>query len=423
MNTQVRFYLSRVIGSPLIFSDGRRVGKVKDFAVSVVSADEKEERTRAMVSEIAAKTGEGTLYLPATNIQVEKNKSKYVFRCQGNHLNFTEESTGKILLCENVLDKQIVDINGRKLVRVNDVRLVCMDNMIYVVAVDTGMEGLLRRIGIVRPVNFILSLFRLSLPSEFILWDDIATVDLGHMGIRLSKTHNKLTRLHPSDLADIIEQLGNKSKTNVFVALDEEHAADVLEEMEQDEQVDIIEALPVEKAADVLEKMPADEAADIIEELEVDRAEKLLKEMEPAVSGEVRELLEYPSNRVGSLMTTDFLAFPAHYTVNEVLSVLRARKPEFHMMYSFLVTDKEGKFLSTVSLRDIVIAEPHQQLKDIMDKTPLYVYDDDKLDSLAEIIDKYSLLALPVINRENKPEGIVIVEDIVEDLLDKRKTE
>jgi magnesium transporter len=422
MTNQVKFYLSRVIGTRVSLPDGKTIGKINDFVISNIPSRESEEPARTIITSITVKGDHIMYYLNAADFTIEKKNSGYTFVCNHENFNAVEDTAGKIMLRENVLDKQIVDINGRKLVRVNDVQLVHMENSIYVVAVDTGLEGLLRRIGISRPINYFLKLIKVQLPSEFILWEDIAAVDIEHTGIRLSKTHNKLNRLHPSDLADIIEELGYASRTNVFKALDEEQAADVLEELEQDEQVEMIESLPVEKAADVLEKMPADEAADIIEELEVDRAEKLLKEMEPESSEEVRELLEYPANRVGSIMTTDYLSFRQSLTVNDVLAIFRSQKPEPHMMYSLLITDENDRFLSTVSLRDLVISEPQKMLKDIMERKPLYIHDNDKLDSLAEMIDKYSLLALPVINKDRKLEGIVVVEDIVEDLLGKRKT-
>ena len=143
-----------------------------------------------------------------------------------------EEVNNGLLLVENILDKQIVDLNGRKLVRVNDVRLATLPAGTFAVAVDIGIEGLLRRIGISIPIKRILSLFKISIPAKFILWDDVQAIDFSNLNIKLSKSYAKLHTLHPSDLADILEDLGKKSSTSVFSALDEEKAADVLEELE-----------------------------------------------------------------------------------------------------------------------------------------------------------------------------------------------
>jgi Mg/Co/Ni transporter MgtE len=204
--------------------------------------------------------------------------------------------------------------------------------------------------------------------------------------------------------------------------LDEEHAADVLEELEPRAQVQIVESMPVEKVADVLEKMPADEVADLLDELEDEKVEKLLKEMEKESSEEVRELLEYPDNTVGSIMSTDFLTFKGDMTVEDTITEIRRQKPEPVTIYSIFVVDKHDRLTSSISLGELIIADPKMILKQVVKKKPVTVFDDDKIDSLAELVSKYNLLAVPVINKGKKMEGMVVVEDIVEDLLSSRKT-
>jgi Mg/Co/Ni transporter MgtE len=250
----------------------------------------------------------------------------------------------------------------------------------------------------------------------------VEAVDFSTSRITLSKPFSKLHELHPSDLADIIEDLGKTTRTDVFASLDDEKAADVLEELEVSAQIDILERLPLDKAADVLELMPADEVADILDELDKDRAELLLNEMEKEASEEVRELLEYEDNEVGSIMTTDFLILKEEMTIEDSLSEIRSQKPEADMIYSLYVTDKKDRLISSVSLRDLVVSEPSIRIRSIMKRNPVKVFDDDKIDSLAEIISKYNLLAIPVTDREHKLQGMVVIDDIVEDLLDKRKT-
>jgi magnesium transporter len=284
------------------------------------------------------------------------------------------------------------------------------------------MEGLLRRIGIDKPLQTMLDPFKVDIPGKFILWDDIAAVDFSHANIKLAKSISRLNTLHPSDLADIIEDLDKTTRMYIFTSLDEEQAADVLEEMEPHAQIHIVESLPVEKAADVLEKMPADEVADLLDALAEDKAEKLLEEMEKESSEEVRELLEYPNKYVGSLMTTDYYTFHEELTVTQTLDELRRQQPEPAHIYTIIVTDRNERFLSSVSLGELVVADPAKQLKEIMNKHAVSVFDDDKVDSLADIVSRYNLLAVPVINKNREMEGIVVVEDIVEDLLSRRKT-
>ena len=240
--------------------------------------------------------------------------------------------------------------------------------------------------------------------------------------VKLSKATSKLNTLHPSDLADIIEDLDKATRASVFALLDEERAADVLEELEPHAQIHIVESLPIEKVADVLEKMPADEVADLLDVIEEDRAEKLLEEMEKESSEEVRELLEYPDRVVGSIMSTEFLTFKEDMTVEQTLLEIRRQKPEPSNIYSIFIVDKNERLLSAISLMELVIADPDAPLRLIMKKKPVSVFDHDKVDTLAELVSKYNLLAVPVINENMVMEGIVVVEDIVEDLLRKRKT-
>lgn len=424
MSPQIPFYLSQIIGLKLYNADGDSIGRISDIVVHFGQHGTPcEEPFRPMVVGVKIKIEGKWRFLSFAHIDVSRIESKFIFSCKKAVDLADKEMENTLLLAKQIMDKQIVDINGRKLVRVNDVRLAMVPSGTYAVAVDIGTEGLLRRIGISEVLNKLLSPAKKNLETNFILWDDVAAVDDTTLAIKLSRASSKLQKLHPSDLADIIEEMGRTSRTKVFESLDEEKAADVLEELEPHAQAQIIESLPLEKAADVLEKMPADEVADLLDTLEDETAEMLLNEMDKESSEEVRELLEYPGNSVGSIMTTDFLSFRATMTVEETLRELRKQKPEPATIYSLLVIDSEEKLVATVSLRDLVVTEPEATLDKIMQRNAISVFDDDKIDSLAEIISKYNLLAIPVTSRDMKMEGMVVIDDIVEDLLDERKTE
>ena len=296
-----------------------------------------------------------------------------------------------------------------------------LSNGTYVVAVDVGLEGILRRLAVAKQIKWLLKPFKKSVPGKLILWEEVETIGVSNTDIKLLKPQSKLSTLHPSDLADIIEDLDDKTQREIFASLDQEKAADVLEELDTDAQINILESLSIEKAADVLELMPADEVADILDEMEDDRVEELLSEMEEESSDEVRELMEYADNTVGSLMNTDYISFNQNLTVDETLSDLRKQKPESDTIYYLYVLDDNEKLISTVSLRDIVISEPNVRLYEIMNKKVIYVYDNDKIDTIAEIISKYSLLAVPVVDEEMKMMGMVVIDDIVYDLLKRRR--
>lgn len=421
MTSLTTFYLSGIIGKEAFGSDGDAIGIIRDLLIGAVPAGQNDP-TQQLVTGISLKIKKETRFYSFSTFRVNKAREALNVTCNGLAELPADEVNNGLLLVENILDKQIVDLNGRKLVRVNDVRLATIPAGTFAVAVDIGIEGLLRRIGISYPMKRILSLFRINIPAKFILWDDVQAIDFSNLNIKLSKSYAKLHTLHPSDLADIIEDLGKKSSASVFSALDEEKAADVLEELETHAQIHIIESLPVNKMADVLEKMPADEVADILDELEDDKAELLLKEMEAESSQEVRELLEYDDDLVGSLMTTDYLSFSRTKTVEEVLADLRTKKPEPAELYNMFVTEDDDRLIGTFNLRDLVVAEAETRLSDIMKSEPVSLYDDQKTKDIAELVSKYNLLAVPVIDRNDQLQGMVVVDDVVEDLISERRT-
>ncbi len=421
MTALTTFYLSQVLGMKIYSRDNEVIGRVLDLLV-YSDPSLTDEPIRPNV--VAVKTGSRAhpVYYNFSYFEINRQNNKIFILCNKKQHVEDEEYAKFMPLKDRILDQQIVDLNGRKMVRVNDVRLASIASGTYVVAVDVGVEGLLRRLGVAESVKIIAALVRLPVPSKFILWDDVDTLDTSNLNIKLGKPLTKLQMLHPSDLADIIEEMGRSERTSVFNSLDEEQAADVLEEMDPKLQVDVIESLSIAKAADLLEKMPADEAADLIDLLESDKAELLLNEMEIEASGEVRELLEYSNRSVGSIMSTDFISFHENETVEQALATIREAKPEDSMLYNLFVVTHNGKLLATVTLRNLVVSEPSVVLKDIMHKNPVSVEDNDKLESLAEIVSKYNLLAVPVVNQYQVLEGMVVIDDIVDDLLGARKT-
>ena len=419
----VTFYLSRTLGLDVYDSHDNFVGKIADVLVEQnPTRNSEDEAARPQITALKLKISRLTRYIDFSHITFQKINGKYDIQCHQVTEVGEDVVCNSLPLVQCILDKQIIDLNGRKLVRANDVRFASIKTGTYAIAVDVGTEGLLRRIGISKPLKWFFLLFGVALPSKYILWDDIEAIDFTNLNIRLSTPFTKLKHLHPSDLADIIEDLGTKVKNDVFSALDNESAAEVLEEMEPDTQVHILENLPVQKAADILEQMPAHEVADIMDELEPKIAEVLLNEMEAESREDVRELLEYDDDMVGSLMSNDFVSFSKNTTVGQALDELRKIKPDDSLLYSILVTDDKERLVATVSLRDLVVESPETVLSGIMDLKLITVFDDDKIDSLAEIISKYNMLAIPVIDTSSKIQGIVIIDSIVEDLVNKRKT-
>jgi sporulation protein YlmC with PRC-barrel domain len=424
MTSLTTFYLSKIIGVNIQDGDGFELGKLTDVIIDFPQLkDNVKQSIRPVVIGIQLKNIDGELInFLVSDFTVIKTSDKYNVRCEIEDEIPDYELQKHYFLSQNIVNKQVVDMNGKKIVRVSDVRLVSLNSNTFVIAVEVGMEGFLRKLGIAKYINWIYKLFKRNFSSEFILWDDVETVDFSNYNIKLSKNYSRLQTLHPSDLADIIEDLDKNQGTAVFSSLDEEKAADVLEELEVRAQIKIIENLPLEKAADVLEKMPANEAADIIEELKDDKAELLLNEMQKEASEDIRELLEYSDNVVGSLMTTDFLAFNKSNTVNDVLELFRQQKPDVELLYNIFITGNNNKLVATVSIRDILISDLNTPLHSIMNTNPIFLYDNEKIDKLAEIVSKYNLLAIPVTNKNKILIGMVIIDDIIEDLINDRRT-
>ncbi|HBF37872.1 MAG TPA: magnesium transporter MgtE [Firmicutes bacterium] len=412
MTTIKSFYLSRILGSKVFLTDGKIIGKITDLIAS--------NEEPPQVASCAVKNQDGTVrLLDWSYFSISKIHNKYQIYCTRDLKIVPPQNI--IRLKKHILDKQIVDIDGKKVVRVNDIRLALISTGLYVVAVDVGLEGLLRRLGLVRPIRKVLQLFGKNISSKFILWSNMEAIGTPFVNLKLSTSSSKLNTLHPSELADIIEDLDVNTRTAIFSALDHDRAADVLEEMETEAKSSILDQLSVEKAADVLEKMPADEVADILDDLKEERAEELLQEMDKEASAEVRGLMEYPDNQVGSLMSTDYISFKEHMTVQQTIHELRRLKPESDTIYYLYVVDDEGKLTAIVSLRDLIVADPDIKLEEIMNRKIVYVYDQDNINSLVEIISKYSLLAVPVVSHENKMVGVVIIDDVVFEILKSKK--
>jgi len=402
------FYLSRILGNKVYSSEMKVIGRLKDLGVV-------NELKSPHVTTAKVKTNTGIKDYDFKNFSMSKQKGQYILVCSKLEEN---PSSNTLFLKKHILDQQIIDVNGRKVVRVNDVSLATLESGAYVVAVDIGMEGILRRIGISKP----LTKLGLKFSNKLMLWKDVQAVVASNENIVLLKTYDSLSILHPSDLADIIEDLDAKSGFTIFSSLDNAKAADVLEQMEADAQVSFIESLSSDKAADVLEEMPADEAADILDGMNKEKVEELLNSMEKEASDEIRELLEYGPDAVGSLMSTDFVSFKDNDTINEAIQILRKLKPEEDEMLRLYVVDKNDKLIGALSLRDIIISEPTSKIDDIMNKKFKSMFDTDNINDLIKNISKYNLVAIPVTDHEMHLLGSVIINDIIYELLkNKRK--
>jgi magnesium transporter len=410
INTTI--YFSRLLGSRLSSEADGQIGKLLDLVVDVGG-----QRPRVVAASV--RTPEGDRLVDFSPFRIKRKGGRFALSAAVAEDAFLP-AENLLYIKKHLLDKQIVDVDGRKLVRVNDLVLDSGAGCSYLVAVDVGLEGRLRRFGLEGPLARLAKLFRKSLPSKLILWNEVEAVDFSSTQIKLSKAYSKLDGIHPSDLADILEELDHESRVALFNSLDEERAADVLEELQPGVQVKLLENLSEAKAADVLEKMPADEVADILDELKSDKAERLLAEMEIEPSSEVRSLMAYRDDTVGSLMSKDYVFFNQSMKVADALAELRSVRPEAEMVYSLYVLDARGKYVATVSLRDIVVADPEARLGEIMNSVTDPLHDTDDAGQLADLMLKYKLHTAPVVDASGKMAGAIVIEDVLEYVMRKR---
>jgi Mg2+ transporter MgtE len=312
------------------------------------------------------------------------------------------------------MDKQIVDIDGRRVVRVNDVSLDVVTGSLRLVAVDVGAAGIARRLGLEGPYRTIARNFRLHTGERFIDWEDVDPLETSIAAVRLRVPHKGLASLHPSDLATIIDQLTPRDRAGVLASLDDEQVADAIEEMEPETQVEVLEDLEPDRAADILEEMSPDDAADLVADLSETAREEILSLMEKDEAEEVQELLGYPEESAGGIMTTEYIALPANLTAAQSIDRLRELEPDAETIYYVYVVDKDESLVGVLSLRDLIVAKPETVISGVMIKEPITVSVLDDQDHVAGVIARYNLLAVPVVDDAGHLEGIVTVDDALD---------
>lgn len=395
-------YLTSWIGKRLQTPDGSEVGSVTDLIATDV------EPLPHIVA-VQVKTPRGPLYLPI-GIFEQKTVSPRLSRPLAESDSF-ETTSAHFSLRKAVLDRQILDLNGKRVVRVNDVALIWRRDVLYIVGVEAGLLSLLRRMNLDGVAMRLPKPLRRRLAARIIGWN---AVEAFGGAITLRVTHEKIAQLHPADIADIVEQLDPARRAEVFDSLDLETAADTLEETHPDVQKEIITSLDVERAADIVEEMEPDEAADLLGELSEEHSEELLQHMEEEEAAEVKELLAYDEDTAGGIMTTEFVAIPQTLTCEQTINRLRELHPEAETIYYVYVLDEDDQLVGVLSLRDLIVAQPDTLIADIMVRKVIAAHVDNSLEDVKQMFGKYSLLALPVINVDNRLQGIITVDDILD---------
>ncbi len=401
--------LSELLGSTVYDASGAASGRVREVAVAP-----QEDPSR--VALLIVKTPAGNRLLPWTAVSAINGGIRAA--TSSTEWTAADGSEGLLLLSRDLLDQQVIDVHGRKVVRVNDVDFhqesVQNHSVLRVGGVDVGPRGAVRRLlkGMI-PAAALKALL-LRVPPRDIPWDFVDLIETDPLRrVRLKISNERLGKLHPADIADIVEELAPDEREAVFETLDEGVAADALEELEPRVQKSVLESLDSGRAADIVEEMEPDAAADLLGDLSDDKTEEILVQMEPEERQEVTELLEFRENTAAGRMTTEYIALPVNATAHDAIEAMRSFEGRMENMSTIYLTDSHGTLAGAVPLVKIVLAPASTPLLALGQEPLISCHEDTKEKEFAELFDKYNLLTLPVIDDQNHLTGVITPDDVI----------
>ena len=413
-------FFSDLLNRKVIDSKGKIIGKVIDLRVALgelfppvvsIRIRSKWKKKFAFLPWEAVESINGRvirLKPEAENRMVEKPTELH---------NQTKAKGEEILLRDEILDKQVVDTYGAKVERVNDLHLLMAEEQLRLVHVDFGVRGIFRRLGWVKYVDVFTNwLFAYQVPNKLLSWKYIQPLshDPYKQALKLNVTHRTLSEIHPSDLADILEDLDRYKRSYVFDALDVETQADALEEVDDETRVSLIENLNEERASDIIEEMEPDEAVDLLQDLPEEKKRDLIEGLEDDKREELEELLAFEEGTAGSIMTPDYIYCLQNDNVGKALEIFRGSdKPLDSVSYIYVTDDKE-KLLGVITLRDLILRPADQIVSGFMKKDIIKLKVDDSAKAAAEIFKKYKFLTIPVVDENEIMKGIITLIDGVE---------
>ena len=391
-------YLSEILDRPLLDRKGNVIGKIKDM--NVVPGD-----TFPVVEGIYIRGPEGLFRILVKNINVLNKKFVTTYE-EAGAVAHMEPQEKEIRIAEHIMDKQVVDINGAKVVRVNDVQLGQVRDQFGLLAIDVGFGGLIRRLGFGRAKR-----------GALIPWHYLKPLEPGLDRLTLTITRTSLVDMHPVDMAEIVSQLSMQERSDLLSTFDKETTGEIIHELDEETRANIIKQMNPEEAADVLEAMNPDEAADILGDLPDKKAEEIIGLMDKEEAEEVIELLEHDEDTAGGIMTTEYVSFPPDMTAEEVMKELRLIAPDIEMIYYLYVVDNREHLEGVLSLKDLILANPRARLDTVMKRNAKKIHVDADRKEAAEMVSKYNLMAIPVVDDQDTLQGIITVDDIVDFLL------
>ena len=432
-------FLSTLLRQSIYDIEGRRLGVLRDICVTL---HETFPVVTALVVRSPLGNSQNDMIIPWYQVNSLEEPQIHLVVKQPQVASYTPQSD-ELLLKRDILDKQIVDTQGFRVVKVNDLKLAQIKKTVRLVGVDISLSGLLRRLGVLAPVETLSRVLPIQLNDRTITWNYVEPIQvvrggattgqlvpafagastgtgasLGVSGVvpkvQLNVSQSKLADLRPADIADILEQLDVEDAGAMLERLDTETAADTLNEVEPTRQYELLSELDPERASDLLEVLPPDDAADILADLPPEEAERLLNLMPANESQPIRDLLRYGEETAGGIMTPEVLSLSQELTVEEALVYLRQHSAHLEMIYYLYVVDSDKHLVGVVSLRELVVAEPTTRLQELMDRDVIKVTTDTDQEEVARVISKYDLLGVPVVDSENHLVGLITVDDVID---------
>lgn len=402
-------FISELVGRKATIDD-LPIGRVADFIVS------KPDDTFPHIDGIVVKTAQGKRFVPVDQVADIDHHGTVALTMTPKEPAPPDDET--LYLVSDLLDKQIVDVEGRKVVRINDIEIASTAGRLRVIAADVGLSGLLRRLGLRSLGKRLTPQMYRDAPRALIPWSSVAPItEKNPAHVQLNVTERKLGRLHPSELAEIIGDLSKNEALAIVRQLDDDTAADAFEHLDRETQVSLIEEIGTERAADIIEEMDADDAADLLAELPEEDRTKLLGEMNTFTAHELRELAKYPDDTAGGLMTTDFVWIYPHRTTEATIKKIRELGPGSEFIYYLYVVDRRDHLLGVLSLRSLLLALPTAFIERIMETDIVTVTPQTPAVEVAATIAKYDLLAVPVVHESGRLLGVVTVDDAIDAIM------
>lgn len=404
-------YLSQMLGKPVTCADGEVIGHISDLAIQTGEVFPR-------ITSLAFKgPGNVPFMISWRKYVAEFDGEKVLLDVNAEGIRFSYLQPQEVLLARDLLNRQIVDTQGMKVVRVNDLKLSESGQQLRLLGAEVGLRGILRGLApwIENAVVAAARAFDKRIDEQIIAWNYMDLLDRDLSKVQLSVTHTRLNELHPADVADILEQLDPAQRAAVFAHLDDERAGDAISEMEDEYQADVIDDMDAARASKLLGNMDPDDAAAIVRDLSYEKAERLLRLMGVEDAEDIRKLLGYRDETAGGMMTTQFVAMHTDDTVGEAIEALREVDDDWPTIHYLYVLDDYDKLVGVLSLRTLVLAHNDRTLEEVMYSEDLItVLPDVDEEEVADMISKYNLAAVPVVSEHDVLLGIVTFDDALD---------